>query len=843
MDEERRALVRTIVRLALARSVAERPPFLASACGESAALRAEVDALLSTLDQAPDCTSPETTTVECGDRSSALSLPGLLPCGSRLGPYEIVDLLGRGGMGEVYRARDPRLRRLVAIKLIRDGSGDPELRRRFEHEAHVAGGLAHPNILAVYDVGDQQGRPFVVTELLEGETLRLRICKGAPPLSQAIDFMRQILSGLSAAHEKGVVHRDLKPENLFITADGRLKILDFGIAQSMSVAEDTSSRVTTGAGTIRGTAGYMSPEQVRGERVDARSDLFAFGAVAFELLAGERAFIGISQAEILSALLRDEPPAIPATRSVPAAIEAVVRRCLTKDAGGRLASAREVLRVLDMAVASRLALREATPSNSAPPQRSVAVLPFRDLTREAKVPHLGLGLADATITELARHRTLVVRPTSAILRYETQEVEPLEAGRALGVDAVVDGSFQRSSSRLRVTVQLLATADGRPLWATTIDTTVDDIFRVQDEVSRNIALAFEVELTAGVRRLSPPAGRAYEFYLRGRGYFLRETWEDVMAAADWFEKARETDSNFALSWAGLSDAYAIIAYQFQPEGNWYERATAACEKALTIAPDLPEGLCARARLRWSPRGGWDVAGALHDLLAAISSQPSLDDAYTRTASILYHVGLLPEAVARLEQVLALNPQHLLARSHLACCDYLEGRYEQALERLSEVTREVASPWMLYEAALCEVRLGKLTEAEAIADRLKSGGAPVRALIAALRGQDARARLEIQVNQAQRHAYGDYHHAQYEIACVLSLLDDGSRAIDWLIAAARNGYPCLPLFEKDPFLVSLRGQPRFERFLADLRVRVSEYGRLYHESCATPGAPGIVSHSA
>jgi eukaryotic-like serine/threonine-protein kinase len=839
MDEERRDLVRNIAQSALARSMAERPPFLASACGESTALRAEVDALLSTLDQAPDPSSLETITAECGDRSSALSLPGLLPCGSRLGPYEIVDLLGRGGMGEVYRARDPRLRRLVAIKLIRDGSGEPDQRRRFEHEAQVAGGLAHPNILAVYDVGDQQGRPFVVTELLEGETLRLRLCEGSLPLAQAIDFMRQLLSGLSAAHEKGVVHRDLKPENLFITADGRLKILDFGIAKSTSVAEDTSSRVTTGAGTIRGTVGYMSPEQVRGERVDTRSDLFAFGAVAFELLAGTRAFVGVSQAEILSAVLRDEPPAISATRSVPTPIEAVVRRCLTKDAGGRFANALEVLNALEQAVASRPP-RVPIPSNSATPHRSVAVLPFRDLTREAKVPHLGLGLADATITELARHRALFVRPTSAILRYETQQVDPLEAGRALGVDAVVDGSFQRSSSRLRVTVQLLATADGRPLWATTIDTTEDDIFRVQDEVSRNIALAFEVELMAngerpGVRRLSPPAGRAYEFYLRGRGYFLRETWEDVMAAADWFEKARETDPDFALSWAGLSDAYATIAYQFQPEGNWYERATAACEKALAIAPELPEGLCARARLRWSPHGGWDVTGALHDLLAAISSRPSLDDAYARVASILYHVGLLPEAVARLEQVLARNSQHLLARSHLACCDYLQGRYEQALERLSEVTREVASPWMLYEAALCEVRLGRLTEAEAIADRLKSGGGPVRALIAALRGQGARARLEMQVNQAQRHAYGDYHHAQYEIACALSLLDDGSRAIDWLIAAARNGYPCLPLFEKDPFLESLRGQPRFERLLADLRVQFSHYRRLYQESCTTLGA--------
>ncbi|HEY6928460.1 MAG TPA: protein kinase, partial [Thermoanaerobaculia bacterium] len=609
-----------------------------------------------------------------------------LQAGKRLGTYEILSPLASGGMGEVYRALDTKLGREVAIKVLPDRlAQDPEALARFEREARAAAALSHPNVLGIYDFGRDGSVAYAVLELLDGTTFREWFAAGPLPPRKAAEAMIGIARGLAAAHARGIVHRDVKPENLFRSRDGGVKILDFGLAKhEPAAAADLATAGATEPGVVLGTVGYMAPEQVRGLPADARSDIFAFGAILFEAIAGHRAFQRDSNAETMVAILKEEPPELPEeTRGLAVPLDRIARRCLEKDKEERFQNARDLAFALE-AYAGYVRPSADSPSGkpAAAGRRSVAVLPFQDLARDEPDPDLGLGLADATITELALLRSLLVRPTAAILSYRTRTVAPEEAGRALGVDAVVVGSFQRAGARLRVTVQLVRSEDGEPLWASKIDTSLDDIFAMQDQVSRRIAEALEVELTASdERRLSrsvQPVAGAYALYLKGRIHLLDETREQVNAAIDAFERAREIDPSSALPVLGLADAYARMAFTFDPDGGWYERAVAMSERALAIEPDLPEGRYIRGRLLWSPQRGFDHAGALTEFAAAAAGRPSLNEAHHWMASVLLHIGMFPEAEVEFGRALAINPLDLIALVHTGLLRLCEGRFPEAV---------------------------------------------------------------------------------------------------------------------------------------------------------------------
>jgi eukaryotic-like serine/threonine-protein kinase len=587
----------------------------------------------------------------------------------------------------------------------------------------------------------------------------------------------------------------------------------------------------------------MSPEQVRGQPVDHRSDIFSLGVVLYEMLSGHRPFEGDSVAETLSAILRDQPADLELPQAPPE-VTALVLGCLEKEPGARMPSAREIGRRLEAMAGAPSADPLGVETQG---RRSVAVLPFRDLTGDPANAHLGLGLADATITELALVRSLLVRPTSAILPYQERTTSPQQAARELSVEAVVEASFQRSGSRLRVTVQLVA-ADGRPLWAAKIDTSLDDLFRMQDEVSRNIARALEVRLTPHDERRwerrerqARPAGDVYELYMRGKSCLFRETLPDFIAAVDWFEKARDADPAFAPALAGLADAYERIAYSFQPEGDWYARAQAMCDRALALDPRLPEGLYARARLRWSPRGGFDHAGAMRDLVAAIGGRPNLDEAYVRLGAILYHVGLIEEGVEEIDQALAIVPDHTLAKYHRGFDRYHQGRYEEALEISLSVQKRAPAAWIHYQTALCQLRLGRLEEAVATAHLMMQQepdevlAHPILGLAAAMQGEREEALAQVRLTAEGGRSYGHYHHAQYDAACIHALIGDHGSAVEWLAAAARNGYPCRPFFARDPLLDPLRGDERFLSLMDALAVECDSYARLFHELRSPAGS--------
>ena len=743
-------------------------------------------------------------------------------------------------MGVVFRARDPRLGREVAVKVLREGlTGDGERLRRFEREARAAGALNHPSVLAVYDVGTDDGVPYVVSELLEGETLRERLSSGPLPPRKAVELAAQIAAGLAAAHERGIVHRDLKPENLFLTRDGRVKILDFGLAK-LGRTEPTAAEAETLAretrpGAVMGTVGYMSPEQLRGQEADARSDIFALGLVLFEMLSGRAPFAAPTAADTLSAILHADPPELPAGGAVLPGLDRIVRRCLEKSPGERFQSSRDLGFALEAVQGGATALPAG--AATAPARRSLAVLPFKDLARDAANAHLGIGLADATITELALVGSLLVRPTAAILRYRDQPVDPQEAARQLAVDAVVDGSFQRAGERLRVTVQLVA-ADGGPLWASKIDTTLDDLFRMQDEVSRRIAGALQVALTSGdERRLAAtpraaPAGGAYELYVKGKLSLFRGTLADVNEAIDCFERARDADPGFALAWAGLADAYVRMAFEHAPEGEFYERAQAMCDRALEIEPDLPEGRYLRGRLAWTPHAGFDHATALREATTALARHPGLNEARYLVGLVLFHVGLIEEAVREFEWVLERHPDDPYAHMHIPSCRLHQGRFVESLDLAETAARRAPTFWMSHVIALCQLRLGRLEEAARTLDRLSrqspdySEVHALGALIAALRGDLPRAREGIERTQRNRREFGHYHHAQYDMACTHAALGQPDEAVEQLRAAAGNGYPCHPFFAVDPLLDPLRGHGSFVRWMDELSAECEGYRKLW-----------------
>ncbi|HKC23966.1 MAG TPA: hypothetical protein VKF32_04445, partial [Thermoanaerobaculia bacterium] len=550
---------------------------------------------------------------------------------------------------------------------------------------------------------------------------------------------------------------------------------------------------------------------------------------------GRRAFRGGSAVETMSAILREDPLPSGGTFSASPALERLLRRCLEKEPDQRFGSARDLAFALE-------ALAGGSPKElekpSAERRRSVAVLPFRPLSRDPETAHLGLGLADATITELALFRSLVARPTSAILKYEDRPVDPREAGRELGVDAIVDGTFQRAGSRLRVTVQLVDVEDGRPLWGQKIDSALDDVFRMQDEVSRKVAEALEVELTpSDERRLvraARPAGAAHELWVKGRVHLLRDTIEDVNAAIDLFEKARDADPGLAVAWASLADSYVRLAFSFDPKGDWYPRAEEACARALAIDPSLPEARYVKARIAWSPHGGFQHATAIRELAAVLAERPSMIEACQRFSIVLLHTSMFDEGRRSIEDALAIDPADEISGEHLGFAAYLDTRFEEAV-RITERSAELMpSPWAYHDVALALLQTGRSERALEVsesASRRFPGDAllhAARGLVAARRGDEARARKQLELVADHPDSFGHYHHTQHEVACIHALLGEADEAMRWLTDAARNGFPCHAFFERDPLLASLRPDPRFGALMAELRSECDGYRALYAE---------------
>jgi len=506
--------------------------------------------------------------------------------GTRLGPYEIVNPLGAGGMGEVYRARDSRLNRDVAIKVLPERlSQDPQSLARFEREAKAVAALSHPNILVLFDVGTHDGFTYAVTELLEGQTLRERLDGSALPWRKAVEIGVAVAEGLSAAHSKGIIHRDLKPANIFLTSDGRVKILDFGLARRQSgVSPDeetaTFTDAETEAGTVLGTLGYMSPEQVRGGTAEAPSDIFSLGCVLYEMVSGRRAFSGKSAGDIMAAILKEEPaPLTESGKQIPAELDRIIGRCLAKNAGERFHSAHDLAFALKStltgsterqsdALASPARLRLALgllvavlvialagaffywKNHSGASIDSLAVLPFVNVGGDPNTEYLSDGITESLMDSLSELPNLKVMSHSAVFRYKGKEADPRAVGRELGVRAVLQGRITQRGDNLSISAELVDVDGNAHLWGEQYNRKLSDALAVQQEIAAQISDKLRLKLSSEQRTQSAKRQtdnpEAYQLYLKGRYYAAKFTREGFEKGLDFFHQAIALDPNYAL---------------------------------------------------------------------------------------------------------------------------------------------------------------------------------------------------------------------------------------------------------------------------------------------------------
>jgi serine/threonine protein kinase/tetratricopeptide (TPR) repeat protein len=789
----------------------------------------------------------------------------MLAPGTRLGRYAVVAPLGAGGMGEVYRARDARLDREVAIKVLAAGAaGDRRQMKRFEQEARAAGSLNHPNILAVYDVGRHEGAPYLVTELLEGETLRERMRR---PIEtrDAVDYALQAAYGLAAAHEKGIVHRDVKPENLFVRSDGFVKILDFGIAmldatsiEARGSEDATLVNIETEPGAVVGTILYMSPEQVRGQRVDARSDLFSLGAVLYEMLTGRPPFHGPTGGDIIVAILEKRPAPLSRARTgLPRDLGKIVRRLLRKPAEERFQAAveiaeglEEVKRRLDgdaalrRSVRSSAARKAATATSTPPPAKpkakppaqptakptaqprreakrepidSLAVLPLANASDDKAAEYLSDGITEAIINDLVGLPKLRVVSRATVFRYKGRDVDPLEVARELDVRAVLTGRLVVFDDTLVVKVELVETTTDAQLWGAQHARPLADIFALEEEIAREICEQLKLTLTRAERRRIAKRytenTEAYHLYLKGRHCLNKKrTPKWLRRGIAFFQQAIDHDSNYALAYAGIADAYGLLASSSGglPPTECYPKAKAAAERALDIDEELGEAHTSLGffRLLYD----WDYAAAEVSFLRGVELNPNYAPAHDGFGFVCKVTGRFEEAIAACKRALEVDPLSLFHTCSLGWAYYFARRYDEAIEcgtKALEMDPSFAvAYWHLGLAHEQAGRYGKAIEAFRQGVALSERGLMYLAHLgraSALAGRPVEAQLALdELHQKEKGRYI----SPYFFAIVHLGLGEVDRAMEWLERAyvERSGF--LAFLGVEPMFDAVRGDARF-----------------------------------
>jgi serine/threonine protein kinase/Tfp pilus assembly protein PilF len=590
--------------------------------------------------------------------------------GTRLGSYEIVSLLGRGGMGEVYRARDARLDRDVAIKVLpEDLATDSDRVRRFQQEARAIGALNHPHICQIHDVGPG----YLVLEYIHGAPL------GGPLApTEAVRLILQVADALDTAHQKGILHRDLKPANILVTTDGRVKVLDFGLAKVMTSEQDVTR---TTEGTVGGTPAYMSPEQAEGKPLDARSDVFSLGAVLYEVLSGTRAFGGDTAAQVVSAVLRDDPPPL-----APPPLERIVRRCLAKQAAERFPSMHEV----------KVALEDMS-RGCGDLKPSVAVLPFENMSGDKENEYFSDGLAEEIINLLARIPGLRVIARTSAFAFKGKHEDVRKIAIALGVTNVLEGSVRKAGSRIRVTAQLIDAADGSHVWSERYDRELADVFAVQDEIATAITAAFQVTLSAASTplRQHTPNLPAYENYLRALHDSQRWTPESLERARACLARAITLDPQFALAHSELGHVFHRLAiYGLMAPRDALPLMRQEVRKALAIDPSLPEGHAMLGTVAAMFDYDWPEAERRFKLALAHDAVPSHVHRYYAHYCLL-PLGRAGEGIEHHDIALKEDPLNLVARSERALCLFMADRPADAEDELRHILELDESFWFPY----------------------------------------------------------------------------------------------------------------------------------------------------
>jgi TolB-like protein len=771
-------------------------------------------------------------------------------------------------MGEVWRARDERLGRDVAIKLLpAEFAADRERLKRFEREARATAALSHPNILAVHDIGIHEGVPYLVEELLEGESLKERLDRGSLTQPEALRIAGEIARGLAAAHEKGIVHRDLKPGNVFLTRDGTVKILDFGLAKLVPTVPSEEAETltqaptaTTQLGGVLGTVAYMAPEQARGKAVDQRADVFAFGVVLYEMLTGERPFRGATGTDVVAAILKDEPAPLPA--NVPQSVTAVVTRCLAKDPdrryqrGSEVRAALEALRsgvaavpapswltarphrwwvmagtLLAAAIAVGLALdvgglRGRMLGSRGGSARSIklAVLPFANLSGDPEQEYLSDGLTQEMISQLGRlhPQSLSVIARTSVMRYKKTETPIDQIGHELGVDYVLEGSAQRESGRIRISAELIEVKEQTQLWAEVYERELSGILALQSDVAQKVAAALALKLLpaeqarlANARTVNP---EAYEAYLRGSYHWRRLTKADIDTAKRYFELALEKEPSYAPAYEGL--AWVWAAYRQMgiiPPLESGPKAKAAALRAIELDEDSAEAHHAMAVVKtWVD---WDWAGAEREWKQALELDPNGATMHAYYAHFLAITGRLEEAIPHSQRALELDPFNALLHSlHAGVLNY-QGRYEEA-EAAARTALKLQPDAPIGTSQLAAALFGQGKREDYLAlEREWAASDPDRA--AALERGLAEAGYEGALRRvadllAARYERRSDGVAAMSIAYRYLRCGDTNQTIHWLERAYEDRDPNLPYIGR-PCWAPLRADPRFQDLLRRMNL--------------------------
>jgi eukaryotic-like serine/threonine-protein kinase len=724
MKPERWQQIEGLYQAAMEHDATERENFLDAACSGDEELRREVESLLVANEQVKKSEGflKKPALQVAAQEIAEDQVQSLV--GRKFGRYQILSLLGVGGMGEVYLARDTRLDRNVAVKILPEHlATDPEALRRFEREAKAVAALSHPNILSIFDFGVEDGVSFAVMELLEGETLRERLRRSSLSWREAVKVGALVADGLAAAHAKGIIHRDLKPENIFLTSDGGVKILDFGIARVKRMvlpdAKTDTSTLTTKRGTVMGTLGYMSPEQVRGESADAPSDIFSFGCVLYEMISGHRPFTRSTTAELIAAILKEEPPALAQeVKAVPEAVDLIIKRCLEKRPIERFQSARDLTFDMKAALSNDGATRL---TRAQAPHRlrlavwigiaaasvllavvggiyllwwrgqaidSLAVLPLVNASGAADVEYLSDGITESIINSLSQLPQLKrVIARSTVASYKNKEVDPRKVGKELDVLAVLTGNMIQRGDDLIISSELVNVADGSRLWGGQYNRKLANVIEVQAEIAKQIAEELRLSMTGEERqRLAKhhtENSEAYRLYLKGR-YNSLNSWnaDGFKKGIDYLNQALNLDPTYALAHAGLAATYYDASGVWLHPNEAMPKARAAATNALWLDETICEAHTALAQVQ--AQYEWDWMEAERHYKRALELNPNFAPAHLYHGIYLAHRGRLGEGIEEIKKAQRLDPLTPLPSLFLGFYHYIARRNDEAISQYRKI---------------------------------------------------------------------------------------------------------------------------------------------------------------
>ncbi|MGH2567988.1 MAG: protein kinase domain-containing protein, partial [Bacteroidota bacterium] len=741
-------------------------------------------------------------------------------------------------------------------------SSSDQDKARFIQEAKAASALDHPNICNVHEIDETpDGQVFIVMAVYDGTPLNRKIEKGPLKIEEALDIAIQAAEGLQAAHEKGITHRDVKSSNIMVTEKGRAVIMDFGLARTSAATKLTK------AGATLGTVPYMSPEQARGEKVDHRADIWSLGVVLYEMISGRLPFKSdYNEATVYSILNESAAPLTSLRSDVPMELERIVNKTLAKKPGERYQNVTDLLVDLrklsqgteagisgpqssksfalrknpTVIVASLLGLAALAltlyflvPSSPTKMERkSIAVLLFKNLSDSKEDEYFSDGLTEDIITQISKISDVKVISRTSVVRYKNTDKSLRTIGNELSVATILEGSVRRSGNQVRIVAQLIDANTDEHLWAETYDRQLTEIFAIQSDIARQIASALRAKLvlSGDARTRGQPTQNfeAYEYYLRGKFHFNISNRAGVDSSIILFQRAVELDPTFGLAYASLAQAYHEWYSTYDARKEWDEKAFVAVEKALTLDPNLAEAYLARGLIYWGQFNRTQPERGLQELRRAIELNPNLSGAHEYLGAIYGHIGLLEEALVEAKKSVELNPANVEHQYRVGQVLLYQQQYAEALS-VFETVKEVYNPgFVSSQKGIILWYLGREKDAwQLLKDALTKYPEDrflnsTFAIMLAARGEEKEAEARIQNALERGKGFGDYHHVAYYAGSMYAFLKKNKQAVQWLQTAADNGFPCYPLYEKDPNLDLLRNDPMFIQFMAELKNRWEGY---------------------